>query len=528
VAEPRPAEGLTGRLLAGRYRLTDLLATGGMAQVWEAADEVLARKVAVKVLHPHLAADQQFVERFRREAIAAARLAHPAIVSIFDTCSDDGTEAIVMELVRGTTLRHLLDERHHLEPGQAVAIAAQVADALEVAHKAGIVHRDIKPANILLSDDGRVLVADFGIAKAGEDMTNTGVTLGTAKYLAPEQVEGGAIDARADVYALGVVLYEALCGRAPFQADTEAATALARLHRDPLRPRNVRAGIPKPIEDVVLRAMARDPAQRYASGGALRAALLAATRGAAGLEPLTGSLTGSLTTSLAGSPLSAMLPDGEETQAVAAVDHTPVGAVLPAGAPPVRYERRWVLPTVIIAVLAAVIIVAGLLLRSRNDGNGVGSALGGGSAAGTPATITRAQAFDPFGGDGEHDSEAPFVLDGDESTTWSTSGYNDRRFGTKPGVGLVVVLDRSASLKDVKITSPTNDWSVEIYAADQPAAELAGWGTKAAAKQGLTPGTTSIDLGGAKGAAVLIWITDLGDEPAPTHARIAEVHVDAQ
>src|SRR5579885_1904037 len=259
-----------------------------MAQVWEATDEVLTRRVAVKLLHPHLAADATFVERFRREAIAAARLAHPSIVAIYDTCSEDGTEAIVMELVRGTTLRALLDERGYLEAPQAVAIASQVADALSVAHRAGIIHRDIKPANILLSEDGRVLVADFGIAKAGEgaDMTGTGTTLGTVKYLAPEQVRGDPVDARTDVYALGVVLYECLCGRPPFVADSDAATALARLHQQPLRPRNIRASISKPMDDVVMRALSLEPAGRYASAGDLRAALLAASRGEAPPEPL--------------------------------------------------------------------------------------------------------------------------------------------------------------------------------------------------------------------------------------------------
>src|SRR3954463_12314876 len=204
----------TGRVINGRYRLDRLVASGGMAQVWDATDEVLARRVAVKVLHPHLAADESFVARFRREAVAAARLSHPSIVSIYDTCSDDGCEAIVMELVDGSTLRELLDERKWLEPGQAVTIIAEVADALETAHRGGVVHRDVKPANILLSSDGRVLVADFGIAKAGAaDLTTTNTTLGTAKYLAPEQVEGNPVDGRADVYALGVVLYETLCGR---------------------------------------------------------------------------------------------------------------------------------------------------------------------------------------------------------------------------------------------------------------------------------------------------------------------------
>ena len=227
---PSPSDALgEDRRIAGRYRLIRPIASGGMARVWEADDEVLTRSVAVKLLHPHLAADDSFVARFRAEAVSAARLAHPAIVSIYDTWSGDGTEAIVMELVAGTTLRHLIEVRAPLEVDEAVVIADHVAAALEAAHRAGIVHRDIKPANVLLSSDGRVLVTDFGIAKAAEgaDLTTDQTMLGTAKYLAPEQVEGGPVDGRADIYALGVVLYEMVCGRPPFKADTDAATALA-------------------------------------------------------------------------------------------------------------------------------------------------------------------------------------------------------------------------------------------------------------------------------------------------------------
>ena len=279
--------------------------------------------------------------------MAAARLSHPSIVSIYDTCAEDDYEAIVMELVQGATLRELLDERKWLEPGQAVTIIAEVADALETAHQGGVVHRDVKPANILLSPDGRVLVADFGIAKAGGDLTATNTTLGTAKYLAPEQVEGKPVDARADVYALGVVLYETLCGRPPFVADTEAATALARLHQEPMRPRNVRAGVPKAIEDVVLHAMARDPDQRYPSAAAFRAALLAAGRGAAPSQPL--------------SIAPAHAASGDATVATnlpQRADHTPTGN------PPtfVRTERGWLVPTVVIVLVALALIIGGVLV----------------------------------------------------------------------------------------------------------------------------------------------------------------------
>ena len=238
-----PPEQLAGRLLAGRYRLNRPIASGGMARVWEATDETLARRVAVKLLHDHLARDESFVHRFRAEAVAAARLSHPAIISVYDTFSVDGLEGIVMELVVGTTMRADLDQHGPMRLEAALAIGTQVADALGAAHASGLVHRDVKPANILLASDGRVLVADFGIAKAveGQDLTGTGTMIGTAKYLAPEQVQGAPVDGRADLYALGVVLYEALAGQPPFAADTDAATALARLQHDPAPLRSHRA-----------------------------------------------------------------------------------------------------------------------------------------------------------------------------------------------------------------------------------------------------------------------------------------------
>src|SRR5262245_2326352 len=444
-----------------------------MAQVWEATDETLARKVAVKLLHPHLAADESFVERFRREAVAAARLSHAAIVSIYDTCSDGDVEAIVMELVHGSTLRDYLNEHRALEPGQAVAILAEVADALDTAHRSGVVHRDIKPANILLSTDGRVLVADFGIAKAGSDLTATNTTLGTAKYLAPEQVEGGPVDARTDVYSLGVVLYEALCGRPPFVADTEAATALARLHQAPMRPRNVRAGIPKPLEDVTMRALARDPDQRFPSAAAFGAALTAVGRGSPA-PPVTPADTSGT------DPTAAVFPP------VPARDTTPAGAPPPAF---VRTERGWLVPTLVIVLVAAALIVALGLLSGKRKG---GTSSAGSTASGGTVAIASAAAFDPPPGNGqENDSDIRKTVDSDPSTVWQTEGYNSRAFGRlKPGVGIALTLDKSAALGTLSVESPTNDWSAEVFVSGNTHDDLGGWGDPVASKQNIAAGTT--------------------------------------
>jgi len=248
-----------------------------MAAVWEAEDRVLTRRVAIKVLHPHLAGDDGFRVRFRREAVAAARLAHPHIVTTYDTGRDSDVAYIVMELVEGTTLARLLKAEGPLPLPKAVDIAVQVADALACAHTHGVIHRDVKPANILLRSDGHVKVADFGIAKAGagNDLTRTGVVMGTAKYLSPEQVSGSPADACSDVYALGIVLYEMLCGAPPFVGDTELSTAVARLTAAPESLRERRADIPRSLEAVALRSLARDPGARFRTAEEMRAGLLA-------------------------------------------------------------------------------------------------------------------------------------------------------------------------------------------------------------------------------------------------------------
>ena len=504
-AAPTPA-GLVapGSLIAGRYQLVNLLAQGGMAEVWEAVDTVLTRPVAVKILLPHLAADSAFVARFRHEAIAAARLSDPHIVSIYDTCSDGDVEAIVMELVRGSTLRRLLDEQGHLSARQAVDIAVQVAVALEHAHGNGLVHRDVKPANILLSDDGRVLVADFGIAKAAEggaDLTEVGQVVGTAKYLSPEQVEGGALDARSDVYALGVVLYEMVCGRPPFAGDNATTTAVARLTSAPMRPRKVRAGIPRSLEQEILRAMARHPGDRHASAAELRSALQHLDLGRRAADDNT-----------VARDVTAFSPPPPPARAGAAGGRTgrhraPTPRVTQAG-------RPWLVPAALIVVVAATLGVVGVLLGRTNVGRNLFDSAGegqGSAGAEGPVTITGAASFDPFGSDGEHDEELPLLIDDDPDTAWTTEEYNGRELGgLKPGVGVVLTLDEAGELATLEVGSPTRGWSASVYVAERPADDLAGWGQPVATEEGIE-GDASFPLDGASGGAVLVWITDLGE-----------------
>ena len=248
-----------------------------MAEVWLATDLSLDRRVALKWLKPSLASDPVVAERFRREAVAVARLTHPNIVAVHDVFAEGGRQAVVMQLVDGKSLRQLLDVQTRLSPELTIHIGTCVAAALDAAHRAGFVHRDVKPGNILVTPDGRVLLTDFGIAKGldgGDDLTSDNVMMGTAKYLSPEQVRGRRLDGRADLYSLGLVLYECLAGRVPFIGETDADTALARLQRDPTDLARLRPTLSRGLVDLIHRLLARNPNRRPASGADLRAELL--------------------------------------------------------------------------------------------------------------------------------------------------------------------------------------------------------------------------------------------------------------
>jgi tRNA A-37 threonylcarbamoyl transferase component Bud32 len=270
------------RVLGSRYRVIRHLARGGMAEVYVAEDELLSRSVAVKVLFPELAQDEQFVERFRREARAAASLNHHNIVSVYDFGEDEDSWFIVMEYVKGPTLRDIIRSEGAMEPGRAAGIAAEVAAALAVAHAQGIVHRDVKPANVLLADpEGTVKVTDFGIARAAnarQSLTMPGTVLGTATYLSPEQAQGGEVDRRTDIYSLGLVLYEMLAGKPPFTGDTPVAIAYQAVREIPPPPSTHNPRVPAALDAIVMRAIAKDPAGRYPSATEMRSALLSADR----------------------------------------------------------------------------------------------------------------------------------------------------------------------------------------------------------------------------------------------------------
>ena len=326
------------RRLAGRYSVERSVGHGGMAQVYEGTDTVLGRTVAIKVLAPQYASDDAFVARFRREAQAVAQLNHPGVVSVYDTGSDDGVHYIVMEYVSGRTLADILEKEGRLQPERAAEIAAQIAQALSFAHAAGIIHRDVKPANIMLSSQGSVKVMDFGIARAlsTQTLTQTATVLGTASYLSPEQAQGEAVDARSDIYSLGVVLYEMLTGRPPFTGDTPVAVAYKHVRETPPVPSDIVPEVSPELDAVVMKAMAKNPANRYASASEMAEDLERVSRG----EPV----------------LATPILPGTETQVIRRTQEGT--AVLPATLP--EDEERGRGRRTLVGILLALVILGGL------------------------------------------------------------------------------------------------------------------------------------------------------------------------
>ena len=272
----------TQRVFSGRYELTHLVARGGMAQVYRARDRLLDRPVALKVLFPELSVDRAFVERFRREAQAAANLSHPNIVPVFDWGEDGGTYYIVMEYIDGQPLSQALRSGGPLPPDRVAQMGARVADALAYAHRHGVVHRDVKPGNVLLTSDEQVKVTDFGIARAintEESLTQTGAVMGTATYFSPEQAEGVGVDARSDIYSLGVLLYEMVAGRPPFVGDSPVAVASKHVREQPPALSDLNPAVPPALEAVIAKAMAKSPSHRYQSAAELRTDLERFTEG---------------------------------------------------------------------------------------------------------------------------------------------------------------------------------------------------------------------------------------------------------
>lgn len=264
-----------------RYKVTEKVGSGGMAEVYKAYDPVLNRVVAIKTLHPQFAQEEDFIARFRREAQSAANLNHSNIVNVYDWGREGNTYFIVMEYLEGKNLKQLIEEKGALDASEAVGIASKVLQALEVAHQNEVIHRDIKPGNIIINPQGEVKVTDFGIARAGatSTMTQTGSIVGTAQYISPEQAQGATAEAPSDLYSLGVVLYEMLTGSPPFEGDSPVAVALKQVNEEPVPPRKLRPDIPKPLETVVMHALSKNPSDRYQDAAEFREDLAKVAQG---------------------------------------------------------------------------------------------------------------------------------------------------------------------------------------------------------------------------------------------------------
>jgi eukaryotic-like serine/threonine-protein kinase len=271
---PEVSEGV---IVDGRYRVLKRLGTGGMADVWLADDAHLQRRVALKVLHSRFAQDREFVERFRREAEAAAGLQHPNVVAVFDRGAIDGTYYIAMQYIEGHSLKELIDAGLSIE--QAARLVRQVLEAARFAHRHGIVHRDLKPQNVIVDSEGKAVVTDFGIARAGvSEITQAGSVMGTPHYLSPEQAQGADVTPVSDLYSIGVILYEAVTGRVPFEADSAVAIAMKQVSQTPQRPSSINPKVSPALDAVVMRALEKDPAQRFQGADAFIAALDAAIK----------------------------------------------------------------------------------------------------------------------------------------------------------------------------------------------------------------------------------------------------------
>jgi len=453
---------MTGEVIAGRYDLEERVGSGGMSTVYRAHDAMLERKVALKILHQRFGDDEEYVERFRREARAVAQLAHPNIVTVIDRGEEAGRQFIVFEYVDGDDLKQFIDKAGPLPIDQVVELGREIAAALAFAHERGIVHRDVKPQNVLLSD-GRAKVTDFGIARSLDverGVTQAGTVLGTSNYIAPEQASGQPIGDRSDVYSFGVVLFELLTGTVPFEGESFVAVALQHINEPAPSVLERRPDTPPRLARLVDAMLEKDHNARPS------------------MDEVAGELGA--------------------VDALEAGDRT---VVVPRRQAPRRGRRRspWPLVLAALGLLVLVGAAAGLLLPDEDQKSAAGP---------KEVSIEALGTVDPKG-DGEHDSEVPNATDGNGETYWTTSRYSFPAGGFgKEGVGLR--LDASRPPSALVVESETAGFTAEVRSGDQVLAPARRAGTR-----------TTFELPeGLDATNLLLWITNRGDNGA---VRINEV-----
>jgi serine/threonine protein kinase len=471
---------VVGETIAGRYEVEELVGHGGMSSVYKARDALLERHVALKILHEQYSTDEDFVERFKREARSVAQLQHPNIVTVIDRGEEDGRQFIVFEYIDGENLKEHVVRKGRLDVREALEIAVEVARGLAFAHEQGLIHRDVKPQNVLLNGDGRAKVTDFGIARTldVDGMTQTGTVLGTSNYIAPEQASGQRVDAHSDVYALGAVLYELLAGEVPFPGESFVAVAMKHMHEPAPNLLDVRRDVPLRVAAAVDRALEKDPEQRFPTMDAF----------AAELEACLAELDQG--------------PEGDKTM------------VIPSARRAARQRKqvsRWPIGIGLLALLAIAAIVIGLLAAGGTDN-------GGAPAASKRVEVSGLTSYDPFGDNKEeHSAAAVNITDRNPTTYWSTERYNDAPSLGKPGVGVVLDAGTLVELAQIVVVTGTPGFTAQIGATNTEG------GTPEKVSDSKAVGrTTTFDISsnGPKRFYV-IWITKL--PPGLNYAHVNEV-----
>jgi eukaryotic-like serine/threonine-protein kinase len=476
---------VVGELIADRYELEELVGTGGMSNVFRAHDQLLERTVAIKILHEQFTRDDDYVERFRREARAVAQLAHPNIVTVIDRGEQDGRQYIVFEYVAGANLKDLLDDGP-LPFDYALDLAIQTGRALAFAHERGLVHRDVKPQNVLLNDEGQAKVTDFGIARSldVQGVTQTGTVLGTSDYIAPEQARGEKVDAKTDIYSLGAVIFELLTGEVPYPGDNFVAVAMRHVHDPVPGVLERRPDCPARLDYALHRAMEKDPADRFDSMHDF-VAELAACR--AELDGVDGGATFVLPREAAHAPRARG-----------------------------RGPRRQSLAPLLLAGVASVLIAVAVgILVFTDSGQNV---LPGSNEPPPPVAqnvrLSGIGAYDPFGDNSEHDEDAGLATDGNPGTYWRTEHYNDF---AKEGVGLVLDAGSPVRLSKLVVEGGEGPFEAQIKASSSSASSFVLVSEDWQEVESRT--TFPIDTKGKRYEYYLVWLR----LPEGGRARINEV-----
>jgi tRNA A-37 threonylcarbamoyl transferase component Bud32 len=484
-----------GTLLNGRFRLDQQIGSGGMSTVYRAYDTTLERWVAIKLMHRDISSDADQLERFRREARAVARLNHPHVVTVIDFGEDDGSPYIVLEFVEGETLKQRIKRMGRLPVGEAVAYAIEIGRALSAAHAERLVHRDVKPQNVLIDQEGRAKVTDFGIARSLEahGLTATGRVLGTTDYVAPEQALGHEVTEQSDVYSLGIVLYEMLTGEPPFKAESQVAVAMKHVQEPMPDVQRTRPDVSSALAATVDRATAKELRNRYASADELvhdleQVLAIEAARA--------GETTGEATTIL-------QSLSGDTTE------------LAPLR---LRRPRRWLLSVLAVGLLVAAAVVFLATRTERGPGEAVKA---GGDLRVVTLTSESAQDYDPQG-DGEESSDATqFVVDANPQTVWDTEKYEtDLQSLGKEGTGIYLDAGSPVAAKRVDVLTSSPGFTAAVYAADEVPDDIDGW-TKVSTDT--TVGKEQeipLDTGGRRFRYYLLWITTL---PPSGKATIKEL-----